>query len=211
MSPAAIVEAARLIRDGAVVAIPTDTVYGLAASLFQEEAMARVHEVKRRPGDQPFPILLGTAADLTTVVSSVPRLAWRLIDRFWPGPMTLVLPARPTLSAYVRSRGGTVAVRVPGGRACLLLLETLGEPVIGTSANVHASAPAETARQVVDRIGHLVDAVLEDDPAVRGGQASTVVEVGDSVLVVRRRGAVPFDAVAGAAGPRVRVLNELVA
>jgi L-threonylcarbamoyladenylate synthase len=201
--------AARLLRDGEVVAIPTDTVYGLAASTLRPESVRRVFEIKGRPAAARVPVLFATAADLPLLVEEVPRVAWTLIDRFWPGPLTVVLPARPSVPSIITGGGRTVAVRVPAGRVCLELLQMLAEPVIGTSANISGRPPAKTAADVARELGNGPAAVLEDDAGIRTGIASTVVEIVDGAPVVHRVGAVTLDQLRQAAGMRVHLRTEL--
>jgi L-threonylcarbamoyladenylate synthase len=200
--PQATLVAVDLLRGGGVVAVPTDTVYGLAATIFNPDAVRRVFEVKRRPPEARVPVLLATAADLPLVTTSVPRDAWHLIDRFWPGAVTLVLPARPSVPDVVTGGGSTVAVRVPAARSCLRLLELLGEPVVGTSANVSGSPPATTAAAVGDAVGTEVDAILADDAAVWAGAPSTVVELGKGGPIIHRVGAVSEQEIRQALGGR---------
>jgi L-threonylcarbamoyladenylate synthase len=207
--PEAILRAVQLLRRGAVVAVPTDTGYGLAASLFQPEALERVYEIKQRDARNPSPVLLGTATDLPLVVREVPTPAWRLIERFWPGPLTLVLPAAEGVSRVVTSGGDTVGVRVPGGRACLQVLESLGEPVTGTSANLSGKPGARTAAEVVEGLGPRVDAVLEEDEAVVHAAPSSVVEVTDSGLTIHRAGMLDSDALWRVSNTRVVAGRQL--
>jgi L-threonylcarbamoyladenylate synthase len=186
--PVDILSAADRLRTGDLVVIPTDTVYGLAASIFRPEAVERIYAVKQRNSGIPLPVLVATAADLPLLVREVPSAAWTLIDAFWPGPLTLVLTASLGAPPQVVSAKGTVGVRQPAGRSCLALLQVLGEPVVGTSANRHGEPPALTAREAFDTLGSEVDAVLADDTAV-SGKASTVVEVDGDEIFVRREGA----------------------
>src|SRR5579859_4183507 len=172
--PVAIVEAGRLLRQGLVVVIPTDTGYGIAASLFHPDAVHRVYDIKQRDAALRLPVLIPTAADLPLVASEVPSIAWRLIGKFWPGPLSLVLPARNSVPRSVTGGRGTVAVRVPNGRACLQLLQFLAEPVTGTSANLSGQPGALTAADAVAQLGATVDAVVVDDAAVVHRRASTV-------------------------------------
>ncbi len=167
---ASIVRIARLLRDGGIAAIPTDTVYGLAASVFRPSAIERIFAVKRRAPDMAVPVLLASAVDLPILVKSIPAAGWKLINQFWPGPLTLVLSARETVPRSITGGGQTVAVRVPADRVTLQLLQTLGEPVIGTSANRHGEPPAVGPAEVIAQLGHEVDAVLSDNsPSDWGG------------------------------------------
>lgn len=199
-----ILTAVGLLRDGGVVAVPTDTVYGLSASIYQPDAIARVYALKHRPPEKRVPVLLATAADLPLLASQVPDVAWELIREFWPGPLTLVLPARPSAPRDIVQGGGTVAVRVPASPPVLQLLQLLGEPIVGTSANVSGAAPSLTARDVAEQLPG-VNAVLAGDDAVRAGVSSTIVEVGRQGLDLIREGAVTMGDIQRVAGLRTPV------
>jgi L-threonylcarbamoyladenylate synthase len=203
--PVELLEAVGMLHSAGVVGVPTDTVYGLAASLFHAEAVERVFEIKGRATTAPLPVLVSSAADLTLVTAGVPRVAWDLINRFWPGPLTIVLAARPGLPAAVTAEGRTVAVRVPAGRTVLQLLQALAEPITGTSANRSGEPAAKTAAEVVSVLGDSLDAVVADDASVRAGVASTVVEITGDEAVVTRLGAVSLQALRDALGPRAVV------
>ncbi len=203
--PGAIATAAAMLREGGLVAIPTDTLYGLAASVFCPDAVERVFTAKERQPEARVPVLIATAADLPVLTQSVPRDAWRLINRFWPGALTLVFPARRSLPNELTRGGQTVAVRVPAARTALRLLEALGEPVVGTSANISGMPPATTAEEVAAQLGGRIEAVLEDDASVAGGLPSTIVDMTGEAPLILRAGAVPADAVREAMGRRVNV------
>lgn len=202
---------AAALREGGVAVIPTDTVYGLAADVFQDDAVSRIFAIKRRPADAPVPVLLATAADLPLLCAEIPRVAWKLINQFWPGPLTLVLPARPSVSPVITAGTGTVAVRVPAAHTCLRVLESLGVPVIGTSANRSGNPAAGTAQAALEELGGDVEVILEDDSAVAGGRPSTVVSLVGEQPVIYRAGVVSADAIRTAVGARVLVRQELTA
>lgn len=206
-NPANILAAARILREGGVVIVPTDTVYGLAASVLRPEAVQRVFEIKRRPPSMRVPILLATAADLPILVSSIPRISWKLIEAFWPGALTLIMPARPSVPDAITRGGGSVAVRVPGARTVLSLLESLGEPIVGTSANVSGQPAIVHGAEALEVLPG-VDAVLVNDLDLVG-TPSTVVDLTDTMPVVTRVGAIPADAVRAAVGTRVHVAEQL--
>ncbi|HLJ69646.1 MAG TPA: L-threonylcarbamoyladenylate synthase [Chloroflexota bacterium] len=200
--PANILRAAALLRESKVVVVPTDTVYGLAARVFDEEAVARVYRIKGREPEARVPVLLGSGADLSMVVSDVPRNAWKLIQAFWPGALTLVLPASPTVPRVITGGGPTIGVRVPANVYALQLLESLGEPIVGTSANPSGAAPALTAQEAATTLPD-VDLVLEADASVAGGPASTVVQVGNDAWRLIRQGGIAVEDIRLALGPRV--------
>ena len=207
--PAALVEAAAQLRNGGVAVVPTDTVYGLAAGIFHSKAIQRIFDIKQRDETAALPVLLATAADLPLLTEGVPYGAWRLFDRFWPGPLTLTLKARPSVNRLITGGRDTVAVRVPAARSCLELLQVLGEPIIGTSANRSGRPPALTAAAAYEEIGPLVDVVLADDAAVRAGVPSTVVELTERGAVVLREGALSVDQIRQALGAAVHVAKSV--
>ncbi|MGH2535935.1 MAG: L-threonylcarbamoyladenylate synthase [Candidatus Promineifilaceae bacterium] len=172
--PGALEAAAALLRAGGLVAFPTDTLYGLGASLAHPAAIARLYRVKQRPADKAIPVLLAEAAGLSLVAAAVPAGARRLMARFWPGPLTLVLPKRADLPAVLSPNRG-VAVRVPDHDLARRLLAAAGGAVATTSANLSGRPAATSAGQVLAALGPQVAAVLDGGP-VRIGQASTVVD-----------------------------------
>lgn len=196
---------ATVLRDGGVCVVPTDTVYGLAASIFQPDAVTRVFRLKRRAPETAVPILLATAADLPLLTDTILDDAWLLIDTFWPGPLTLVFPARRTVSPLITGGGSTVAVRVPAGRTILSLLEFLGEPIVGTSANLHGEPATGIGMEALASVGAACDAVLIDDSLPVADAASTVAEVQPDQVVIHRVGAIPAENIRRVVGARVHV------
>lgn len=205
--PADILVAARILREAGVVVIPTDTVYGLAASVLRPASVERVFEIKRRPPMMRVPVLLATAADLPILVSNIPRISWKLIEAFWPGALTLVMPARPSVPPAITRGGDSVAVRVPGARTALSLLESLGEPIVGTSANVSGQPSIVRGAEALDALPG-VDAVLVNDRDLVG-TASTVVDLTAATPVITRAGAISPDAIRASVGMRVHVMEQL--
>jgi len=192
--PAAIVLAAEALRRGEVVALPTDTVYGLGAAVFHEAAVQALYEIKGRPEAKAIPLLLADVAEVAQVAADVPLAARRLMARFWPGPLTLVLPARPEVPAVVRAGGATVAVRVPDYAAARALMAAVGAPLAVTSANRSGAPEALTADQVLRQLGSRLRWVL-DGGRSPGGQASTVVDVAVEPPIILRHGAIPDEAI----------------
>ena len=174
-APGATVAAARILADGGLVVVPTDTVYGLAAALSRRDAVARIFVAKRRPQERAIPLLVDSLADLDQVASEVPDAARRLIERFWPGGLTLILPGRPELPSVITAGGSTVAVRMPDHRVVRELIRRLGSPLPTTSANVHARPSPRTAAEAAAELGDAVDLILDDGPAP-GGVDSTIVD-----------------------------------
>lgn len=187
--PGAVARAVALLAAGGVVAFPTDTVYGLAASLAHPEALRRLYGVKSRPGEKPLPVLLADRSALGAVAAAVGPRVDRLLARWWPGPLTVVLPARGGLPPQVVGPGGTVGVRVPDHALARAIVSGVGGALAVTSANRSGERAATEAAQVAADLGAVVDLVLDGGRAV-GGVASSVVAVRGGELAVFREGAV---------------------
>jgi L-threonylcarbamoyladenylate synthase len=184
---------AGVLRRGGLVAYPTETFYGLGALARHEAAVDRLARAKGRPDDKPLPLV---AADLAAVeeIAVLEGAAARLAERLWPGPLTLVLPARPGLPAAVTAGGGTVGIRVPGSEVARALARAAGGAIVSTSANLAGAPPPLRPEDLDPALRARLDDVL-DGGAAPGGLPSTVVvlERGGARLV--RAGAVPFEQV----------------
>jgi L-threonylcarbamoyladenylate synthase len=181
--------AAALLRQGAVVAIPTDTVYGVAADASSPEAIARLFEAKRRPLDKAIPLLVDEASGLDLVASSVPEAARVLAARFWPGALTIVVPRR-------RERVDdlpTVAVRMPDHALARELIRLAGGRLAVTSANISGEPPATTAAEVLHQLGGRIAAVIDGGPCP-GGVASSIVDVSTAPPQLLRPGGLSVEA-----------------
>lgn len=181
--------AARVLWEGGLVAFPTETFYGLGANALDPEAVARVFRAKGRPADKPLLVLVDSLAMATEVAAEIPRRARELIARYWPGPLTLILPARPGVPAALTAGTGTVGVRVPGHPLALALVRAAALPITAPSANPHGGRSPRTAAEVVAAIGARVDLVLDGGPTP-GGLPSTVLDVTVAPPRIVRAGAV---------------------
>jgi len=184
-----IVRAVAVLRRGGVVAFPTDTVYGLGAHSGMAAAIEKLYQVKERERLKAIPLLIARTEDLTVVAGQVPEIAWRLAERFWPGPVTLVVPKAAAVLDVLTGGAPNVAVRVPAHEAVLRLIATLGAPLAATSANISGQPEAVTAEEVRDTLGERVKLIL-DGGRCPGGVASTVVDVTVDPPAIRRRGAI---------------------
>ncbi|AZH78239.1 threonylcarbamoyl-AMP synthase [Microbacterium sp. Y-01] len=173
--------ARQAIGRGDLIVMPTDTVYGVAADAFSPAAVQRLLDAKGRGRDQPPPVLIGTKETLSALAESVPEPVERLVEVFWPGGLTIVLPAQPSLVWDLGETLGTVAVRMPEGRVALELLAETG-PLAVSSANLTGRAAAISALDAEKMLGESV-AVYLDDGLSRDGIASTIV---DATSLVRR-------------------------
>lgn len=186
--------AVEVLRTGGIVAIPTDTVYGVAVALETPGGVERLFHVKRRPPDKGIVLLLGDAAQAGSIGIIGPAAA-ALGDAFWPGGLTVVVPRRPDASISAALTGGapTIGLRVPDHPAPRALAEGVG-PLPTTSANVSGLPEARNAAEIMAQLGEAIDLVLDGGPA-HGGPASTVVDCTGDRPEVRRVGAIGVDRV----------------
>lgn len=167
------------VRRGELVVIPTDTVYGVAADAFSPAAVQKLLDAKGRTRQSPPPVLVPGIATLEALAAEVPDAVRDLVDAFWPGGLTIVLPAQPSLAWDLGDTDGTVAVRMPDNRIALELLEETG-PLAVSSANLTGRPAATTAREAMDMLGESVDVYLDGGPSE--STASTIVDA--TALVV---------------------------
>jgi L-threonylcarbamoyladenylate synthase len=184
--------AAQLIRNGGLVAIPTETVYGLGADAFNPVAVARIFEVKRRPRFDPLIVHIAAGSRLKELAAHVPPPAQRLAARFWPGPLTLVLPKRDAVPDLVTAGLPTVAVRVPAHPVALELLQRAGCPIAAPSANPFGFVSPTLPQHVAEQLGEEVDYILDGGPCAVGIE-STVIEFGSGQPRILRHGGLPVE------------------
>jgi L-threonylcarbamoyladenylate synthase len=184
----ALADAAAVLQRGGLVAFPTETVYGLGANALDEAAVARIFEAKARPEFDPLIVHVAEARDVTRVaVTDDPRVA-ALGERFWPGPLTLVLPKRPEVPEIVTAGLSTVGVRVPGYALARALLATAGVPVAAPSANPFGALSPTTAAHVADSLGGRVDLILDGGPCRVGVESTVLSLVSEPPLILRPGG-----------------------
>jgi L-threonylcarbamoyladenylate synthase len=201
----ALAEAARVLRAGGLVAFPTETVYGLGADAFDATAVARIFEAKRRPAFDPLIVHLPEASWLPRVAASQPAAAQGLAARFWPGPLTLVLPRAEAVPDIVTSGLPSVAVRVPDHPAARALIAAAGTPVAAPSANPFGYVSPTTAAHVAELLGDAVDLILDGGPC-RVGVESTIVSLLEPTPALLRPGGLPREELEELLGQRLRVV-----
>ncbi len=178
-----------ILQKGGVIAFPTDTVYGLGADAFNATAIERIYQIKNRPKHRQFPLLIADVKELTVLVDPIPEIAWFLARRLWPGGLTLVLPKKGSVPVHL-APGTTIAVRVPDHPVCLAVIKHLGNPVIGTSANISGQPAALTAEEVEQQLGGKIDFII-DGGKCPGGKESTVADVTHESPIILRHGIIP--------------------
>jgi len=197
-----IARAAVLLRQGGVVAFPTETVYGLGALAFDARAVARIFEIKGRPSFDPLIVHVADRSMLLEVVAAIPAAGETLIERFWPGPLTLVLAKRPAVPGLVTAGLSTVAVRMSDHPVARALLEAVGSPLAAPSANPFGGLSPTRAEHVARMLGDRVDLIL-DSGATMHGIESTIVALEPRPALLRP-GAIAVEQIEAAIGPLER-------
>jgi L-threonylcarbamoyladenylate synthase len=198
--PELIQRAAECLIRGGLVAFPTETVYGLGANAFDREAVQRIFAAKERPPTDPLIVHIASAEDAGRVAREVPPAAQKLAGRFWPGPLTLLLPRSASIPPEVSAQLDTVAVRVPSHPVAQALLQAAGIPIAAPSANRFAHTSATHARHVADDLGGRVDMILDAGPA-NWGVESTILDPLQTPPVLLRPGAVTLEELVDTVGP----------
>ena len=202
-----IARAAAVLREGGLVAFPTETVYGLGADATNALAVARLFEAKERPHFDPLIVHLGAAGWLDRCVATVPPQARRLAQRFWPGPLTLVLPKRAIIPHIVTSGLPSVAVRVPSHPVAHALICALDRPLAAPSANRFSRLSPTTAQAVVDDLGGRIELILDAGPTTHGIE-STIVAFGEQGPRLLRPGPITLEELRDCLGCDVTVVRK---
>jgi len=194
-----VARAAEAVRDGEVVVLPTDTVYGVGADAFSPEAVASVLAAKGRGREMPPPVLVPSVRTVDGLATDVPQWARDLIEAFWPGPLTLVLPAQSSLMWDLGETNGTVALRMPRDDVALALLTEVG-PMAVTSANLTGQPPATTVTDAAAQLGAAAAVYLDGGPTT-SDEVSTIVDCTGADPVVLREGAITWAQIQTALNP----------
>jgi len=183
-------EAVEAIEAGGVLALPTETFYGLACDAFNVEALVRINRLKGKPADSPNLLLISDPAQVEAVADSVPQRFHELSELFWPGPLTLVVTAAERVPVEVTGGGGMVAVRVPGLALPRRIARALGRPITGPSANIHGRPSCRTALEVAETFGEELEMIL-DGGSTAAGKPSTILDLTGPVPRILREGILP--------------------
>ncbi|MBN2074969.1 MAG: threonylcarbamoyl-AMP synthase [Dehalococcoidales bacterium] len=179
-----------VLMNGGIIAYPTDTVYGLGACSDNIEAVKRIYEVKHRPMDMPLPLLLADLSWIERLTISISDTACKLIDEFLPGALTLVMKKAASVPDIISGGKDTIALRIPDHLVTISLINGVGRPLTGTSANLNSKPSALTADEVNNQLGNEIDYIL-DSGRCPGGIESTVLDVTGEIPVLLREGAIP--------------------
>lgn len=192
-------KAALLLKEGKLVAIPTETVYGLAANMWNEEAIQKVFTTKNRPLTNPLIVHIGSISQLETLVEQVPNEIYALIKHFWPGPLTVLLPKKDSISNTITAGSSLVAVRMPNHPVALKLLQETGFPLVAPSANPANKVSPTSAKHVEKYFKTSIDMILDGGNCEKGIE-STIVSWNGEKIVIHREGSLSREAIHEALG-----------
>ena len=181
--------AVELLQNGGIIAYPTETFYGIGAKFDSDDALKKIYGIKQRPQDKAMPLIIGERDLLPVIAVGVSITASALMDKFWPGPLTLIIPARENVSEYITAGTHTVAVRIPGESFALRLAQTAHFPITATSANISGLPPARDIETVLRYFGDRIDLIIDAGPTP-GGLPSTIVDARGSALKILREGVI---------------------
>jgi len=187
-SPERIEEVAQLIKSGGVVIYPTETLYGLGANPFSPRAVMRLYEIKEREEYKPIPFLIKDLQMLTTLVQTIPPIGKTLIQKYWPGPLTLIFWAKDDLHAPLRGKDGKIGLRISLHPIARMIVETLNTPLTSTSANLSGGEDLIDTQKIYQCFGHQVDLIIDGGEVQ--GVGSTVVDLTEIPPVIVREGVI---------------------
>ncbi len=182
-----ITDSLRIIERGGIVAYPTESFYALGVLATDEKALESLFLLKKRPAEKPLPLIVGDLETLLSVVKWVPDRAAELMERYWPGPLTIIFEAADNISDLLTAGTGRVAVRMPGESAALSLAREAGFPITATSANISSEPPADNIDAVLSYFGDSIDLII-DGGRTPGGKPSTIVDAAADTLKILREG-----------------------
>lgn len=189
-----IVKGAEIIRRGGLVAFPTETVYGLGADALNPAAVAGIFEAKQRPFFDPLIVHIADCSDINKISTGIDKKTYALVERFWPGPLTVILPKNSSVPDIVTSGLGTVAIRMPRHDTALTLIKEAGTPIAAPSANRFSCLSPTTSRHVMEQLGNSVDMIL-DGGACTVGIESTIIKITPSGIHLLRPGGIATEGI----------------
>lgn len=180
-------QAVEMLKSGKLIAFPTDTVYGIGANAFNAEAVRQIFVAKRRDYDKPLQVLIARKVDLGSITDEQSEVLDRLASEYWPGPLTIVMPAGKAFPRWVTCGRDTVGVRMPANPIALKLIESFGAPIAATSANISGFPDPVNAQEVMEYLGGKVDLIIDGGPT-SGNIPSTVLDISVQPPVILRQG-----------------------
>jgi len=189
-----IMEVVRIMKEGGVIAYPTETFYGLGADIRNAQALEKIYTIKGRDFDKPISIIIGSREDLTTFAGDITPAAETLMDRFWPGGITLLFNASQDVPGKLTAKTGKIGIRLSSNPVATLLAQRLSGAITATSANRSGQEECVSIDEVMDSIGKSLDAVI-DGGRTPGGAGSTIVDTTVDPPVIVREGIIPSSAI----------------
>jgi L-threonylcarbamoyladenylate synthase len=196
----ALIEASEIIAAGGIVCFPTETFYGLGVRFDNLPALRRLYEIKKRPREKAMPLIIGDMSGLAAITDHIDDATRKIGTKLWPGPLTLLIPAKRGLSEFITAGTGQVAVRVPGPSFAYDLAKHLQFPITATSANISGMPAADNPDDVLRYFGDLPD-LLVDGGKTGGNKPSTIIRIEGGKVLVVRQGAVSEEDILRALGP----------
>ena len=197
-------QAATIIRRGGLVVFPTETVYGLGASIYIEDAVRRIFEVKERPLDNPLIVHVSSVEELESLVEDVPSQAYKLVEKYWPGPLTIVLRRARSVPSVVSSGLPTIAIRAPAHPVAIMLIKYSESPIAAPSANLAGKPSPTKPEHVIEDLYGKVDLILDAGETLYGVE-STVVDLTGREPVLLRPGAIPVEDIEVTLSTKVKI------
>jgi len=185
--PVSVLAVADIICSGGVIVYPTDTIYGIGVDAFSDLAVDKVFELKQRDKTKPILVIAHNLDMVKMLVSTIPAVGYKLIERFWPGPLTILFPAAEHINRKLTAGTGKIGIRIPKNEFCLELVKTCNKPITSTSANISGGDNPTSIQQILDSIGERVD-VIVDGGILASNIPSTVVDVTTGSAVIVRQG-----------------------
>lgn len=184
-----IIKAAEFIKKGKVVAFPTETVYGLGVNGLNTDAIKLLFEVKKRPKDKPITLLISDFNELERITKDIPQQAFKVIDKFWPGALTIILFAKDLVPEIICGKGATIGIRMPDNKIAHSLIESAQTPITGTSANISDEKPPTTSQQVIRGLKDKIDLIIDGGKTTLG-IPSTILDLTSKTPTIIRQGTV---------------------